>query len=408
MDRLNFIDKFANSFIILLIVGFFFIGTIPALTGLSENSLAVPYRMFVLGLSLIFIFSAIFSKRINKINLKSASFFFIFWALYSVRIINDLYINPITLFPDTSPSQYFQFAFGVTLIPSIALLLIVQAYNINLNWILKWLYISLFLILSIALYYRSGSELEGRTTGGLNIGVILFGHYGATLAILSVYYLVKGNISLINKLFYILGFIVGFVGIFVSASKSPFVAFIAVLVLFFYLWYGKIKSAIIIAFFGILLGSFYIEIVSFLNQYFNSNFLDRLLYTIEVGEDEARGNLMSVAINEFIESPFFGNAMLIQEGGMAGSYPHNLIVEAFMATGFFGGIIFLFWEIKCLRITVKSIKIHSEISWIALLFLQHLVFGMFSKNLYANDLFWMFCLFLVGMAFRNTPKNNLN
>lgn len=407
MQKLGFMDKMINSYIILLIVGFLFIGTVPKILGLSENSLAVQYRIVVLGLSLFFISSAIFTKRIYKINLKPALLFFVFWVFYSIRVINDLYINPIGLFPETSPSEYLQFAFGVTLIPSISLLLIVQTYKIDITWILKWLYIVLLLTLSIALNFRAGSEISGRSSGELNIGIILFGHYGATLAILSVYRLAREKTNLTSKVFYIFGFIIGFVGIFVSASKGPFVALILVLVLFFILWYGSVKSAFIIAFFAILLSLYYIEIVSFLNQYFNSNFLDRLLYTVEVGEDEARGSLLSVAFNEFVENPFFGNAMLIQKDGITGSYPHNIIVEAFMATGFFGGMVFVFFVIKCIKTTINIIPNHSAITWIALLFMQYFIFGMFSKNLYANDLFWMFSLLLIATVYKEfTGKLN--
>lgn len=402
--QIKFLDKVSDLYIVVLVIGFLFIGTVPKLLGISEASLSIQYRIACLGLSLFLIFKITFSRYVVKIHLHPVSLFFVFWFIYSIRIINDLYVNPIKLFPESSASEYSQFAFGVVLIPSIALVLIIQAYKIDLSWVLKWIYWLLLVTLSIALYSRAGSNIAGRTAGDINVGIILFGQFGASLSILSVYCLAREKHNIKNTLSYVFGFIVGFMGIFVSASKSPFLTLLIVLLLFFVLWYGNVKSAILIAALGMFLSLYFIEIISFLNQYFNSNFLDRLLYSIDVGGDKAREGLVNTAFIEFLDNPFFGNAMLIQADGMAGSYPHNLIIEAFMATGIVGGGIFVFWIIKCLKVSIKAIKKHSEISWVALLFLQYLIFGMFSKNLYANDLFWFFSILVVTVEYEKIRR----
>lgn len=385
-------------YLIVLIIGFLFVGTVPKLLGISESSLSIQYRVFILGLSLFLIFKTFFSKYLGRVDVNQLALFFIFWIIYSIRIVNDLYFDPIKLYLDTPASNYSQFAFGVVLVPSIAIILIIQTYDINLKWVLKWVYRSLFITLSIALYFRSGSEAVGRDAGDINVGIILFGQFGATLAILSAYFLVKEKYKVISSMFYVLSFMLGVAGIFVSASKSPFVALIAVLLLFFALWYRNLKSLFIMILVGTILSIYSLEIGSFLNNYFNSNFLERLLYAIEIGGDKAREGLLYAALNEFIESPVFGNALLIQKENMEGSYPHNLLVEAFMATGIIGGSLFTLWLLKCLKMAVLAIRSHSENSWIALLFLQFLIFGMFSKNLYSNDLFWFFSILIISSA----------
>lgn len=406
--RLNFLDRIANLYIIILIVGFLFIGTIPQLTGFVKEALSIQYRIVVLGFSTFFLLDSIFSKRVGTLHLRPFLLFFLFWMIYSVRVIVDLYIIQIDLFPETSTSQYMQFAFGVVLIPSIALLFVIQKYRVNVTLILKLVYGILLGTFLVALYYRASTGLTGRTAGDFNVGILLFGQYGATLSILSVYFLVKEKLGFKNSLFYVFGFAVGFSGIFVSASKSPFIALLVVSSLFLILWYGSIKSAFIITFFALVLGFFYLEIVGFLNQYFDSNFLDRLLYTIELGGDRVRESLMRVGFSEFVDSPFLGNAMLIQSGDFIGSYPHNIIIEAFMATGFLGGAFFLFWVIKCFSVSIKFIKAHSDLSWIALLFMQYLIFAMFSGNLYSNDLFWFFSVLLIGISRVSSVKRLSN
>lgn len=406
MERFSFFDKTANFYIIVLIIGFLFIGIVPRIIGLSEDSLSLPFRIIILCASIFVIFKIFFSPRLSKIYLSPIILFLVFWAIYSVRIIHDLYLNPIKLFPETNSSEYFQFAFGVVLIPSISLFLILQAYKLNIEWTLKWLYRFLFLILSIALFSRAGSEVTGRTAGDITVGIISFGQFSATLSILSIYYLASVKLNYINIIYYTLGFLIGFSGIIVSASKSPLLALILVLFIFFVLRFQFYKSIILISLLGIFSSLYFVELITFFSQYFNSNILERILYSIEIGDDTARKKLISVAFNDFLDNPFFGNAMLIQKNGMAGTYPHNLIIESFMATGIIGGSIFILWLIKCLKASVKVIKVHSEISWIALLFLQYLIFGMFSKNLYANDLFWMSSLLLIGIHQVNIKNSN--
>ncbi len=403
MGRLRFIDKLANWYIIILIVGFLFIATIPKLIGVLAESLSIEYRILILGFSLFFILNAIFSKRINKIQFSPLFLFFIFWTFYSIRVIHDLYLYPIELHSETSTSQYAQFAFGVVLIPSVALLFIIQAYKINIQWILKWFYRILLVTLSVALYYRANSELSGRTAGDVNIGILAFGQYGATLSILSVYCIARDKLNLKSNLFYVFGFIIGFSSIIVSASKSPFLALIAVLLLFSILRYGNFKSAFIIAFGGLLISFYFIEILSVFNDYFNSNFIYRLFYAMEEG-DSSRESLVNFAFNEFIENPLFGNAMFIQSGDFTGSYPHNFIVEAFMATGVLGGAIFLGWIVRCLKLAIRVLKTHSEISWIALLFFQYLIFAMFSGSIYSGNMFWSFSVMLIALSSKDIRK----
>jgi O-antigen ligase len=132
------------------------------------------------------------------------------------------------------------------------------------------------------------------------------------------------------------------------------------------------------------------------------------LYSIEIGGDEARGNLIQAGFNEFLNNPFVGSAMLIQVPGYVGAYPHNFIVEAFMATGFFGGILFLFFIIKCVKLSIKIIRNNFEIAWIALLFLQFLIFGMFSGNLFSSNLFWLMSVLLLGLSNMTMKKSRNN
>ena len=82
------------------------------------------------------------------------------------------------------------------------------------------------------------------------------------------------------------------------------------------------------------------------------------------------------------------NGFLIQTSPFQASYPHNLIVEAFMATGLLGGLIFLYLNFRVLQL-VHLMK-DTEKFWLGLLFIQFFIFSMFSGNLYTSFFYWIF------------------
>ncbi|MBF5027128.1 hypothetical protein [Planobacterium oryzisoli] len=402
MRTINITDKLANWYVIILLVGFLVTSTTSVFLGTTEGGFSVVYRAFVVVFSLFFFLNTIFSKRFVKLSIYPALAFLFFWFIYSIRIIHDLYFNPIVLFPETTASHYSLFAFGVVLLPAISVYFIVLTSELNMGFILKWVYKILFLCVFVTLLFRSGSASEGRNLGGISIGLISYGHYAASLVILSIFNLIKTKVKFHQKIIYYLGVLIGFSGIVVSASKSPLLVLGLVLTFFIIFWYGKIKSAFLLMFVALIINFYFIEIVSVFATFFKSNFLERLLYSIEMGEDSARSRLLEAGFMDFVEGPLWGNAMLIQQRGLEGSYPHNLIVEAFMATGLLGGFFLLLWIIKGIKISINIIKKHSELTWIALLFLQYFLLGLFSKSLYSNDLFW-FCSLLLLLSSRRLP-----
>jgi len=389
----DFTVKVSNVYLIIVISGFLLVSLLPNLLGISEGSFSISYRVVILGLALFIVLKTVFSKDIQFVKIGPYKLLLFFWLLYTIRICHDLFYDPIILSSEKSTSDYTQYAFGVVLIPTLAIIFI-NKDKLNYDKILKWIYSILFLSLLVAIFLRDNTGSVVRSAGDLEIGILLFGQYGASLSILSLFLLIKEKFT-IKSLIYIVGFITGFIALFISASKSPLLVLLIVSTLFITLRYGRFKAAIIIGFLGLLFFYYFLDMMTLLNTNFNSSFLVRLLYTIEVGGDEARTSLFNAGLNEFINNPFIGNAMLIQKSGFAGSYPHNLIIEAFMATGFLGGILFLGWVLKCVLASFKIIKYNLNFAWVGLLFLQFLIFGMFSSNLFSSNLFWGLSILLI-------------
>lgn len=399
--------KIFHLYLILLIAGFLGVSLLPQIIGIKNESYSVLFRALILTLSIFVALSTLFSNNFKPFSFRPYFLFLIFWTIYGLRIFHDLYYEPIALYPEKSASEYAQFAYGVVFIPAFTLIFLFSE-KISLNLVLKWIYRIIFCSIILAIVFRSMTGAEGRSLGGMEIGILFFGQYGASLSILSLFLLLKSNTSNthIRTIFHLIGFLLGFIGIFISASKSPFLALILVTMLFLIFKYGNVKAIILMGLFGTILYFYFFDFLLLMNSYFKSDFLNRLLYTIEVGEDASRIDLLKAGWSDFIKQPILGNAMLIQKNDFIGSYPHNLFVEAFMAIGFFGGLIFFFWSLKCILAARKIIKKMPEHSWVGLLFLQYFIFGMFSGNLYSNDLFWIFSILTIIVLSDNRFNRN--
>lgn len=389
--------RLQNYYIIIIIVGFLASSIIPSIFGIGIN-LNIIYRACIV----------FFSSMIILINLSSLSLkkqfllLLLFLLLYLLSVVFDLYINQIRLWPTRTPLYYLQYLIGAVIFPVLALVSI-DYKVINFDFILNGIYIILFILLLLSINLRIESSSGGRDVGDLDIGVLLYGQYGATMCILSMYQFFTTR-RVLTKLLYSIGYLVGFLAIFISASRSPLLALFLVTIVFVLTRTGKTKALFFISFLGLLIYFFFIDILSFIGTYINSNFLDRIIYALE-GVSTGRQSLFQTAFMEFVDAPFLGSAFLIQTGNAVGIYPHNLIIEAFMALGFIGGILFLIIILKNIKKVFIILNAKSDkYVWIGLLYLQFLIFGMFSGSLYTSDFFWVYTVLIVGVSIQ---KDNL-
>lgn len=129
----------------------------------------------------------------------------------------------------------------------------------------------------------------------------------------------------------------------------------------------------------------------FLFDYFinstGSNITERILltyYQLSSGIDTfSRYNIWLSGLNEFLNSPLFGSGI---EVSSVRFYPHNLILEAFMATGIFG-VLFLIPLTTALKSLRLNFRIGFSESLLAALFINYSIHSMFSGSFYLNNFF---------------------
>jgi len=97
-----------------------------------------------------------------------------------------------------------------------------------------------------------------------------------------------------------------------------------------------------------------------------------------------------------MEHPALGNAL---EETRSRFYPHNVVIESFMATGIVGGIAFCAFLLGALG-GATSVARMAENRWVALLFVQQLISALLAGALYLSGTMWCLAAALVAIAAR--------
>jgi len=120
--------------------------------------------------------------------------------------------------------------------------------------------------------------------------------------------------------------------------------------------------------------------------------IDYLQDADKVQEYENRVELWWESLDEIKANPAFGRAIEIPGIG----YPHNIIIEGFLATGIVGGSLLIFIMGYGLLQALHIIRANIPEYWVALLFIQYFIGCLFSGTLYTNYEFW--CLYAAVVA----------
>ena len=384
-----------SLYIYILIVGTLIFSSIPLfLSNSTEDTTFLNIsRIILFFLSLIIITKGVLRKDKFIFSAKLWPFY-LFFFLYIFRLIWDLFIDPIPFFgqnldPETIKSQsYYMSQFlGIVFVPTIGVLFL-DIKKVNQEKLLNYIYNTLLLFLTFSIYslYQvlDQDQYCARCTT-LTISELTYGNYGSMLSIFSIYRLI--NIEKSNNYISIIGFSVGIITIMSSGSRSPFLGMVLIIVYMLFQKLNFTKFFLTLSFITIILYNFIIDLLLIVNSFIPNTFADRILLAFTyLDEGSTRGDLISAGLNEFLQSPFFGSGFLIQTSPMQGSYPHNLIIEALMSTGMFGGLIFLYLIVSVFKLILLNRNTDQE--WIGILFIQFFIFGLFSGNLFTSIFFW--------------------
>ena len=109
-----------------------------------------------------------------------------------------------------------------------------------------------------------------------------------------------------------------------------------------------------------------------------------------------RETMIQGAIGQFEDHPLFGDAMLERTSE---TYPHNVFLEAFMATGLFGGLLFFGMYVDAFRNAWRASRAPGY-GWLFIFLIQTTSLSFFSGSLYSVSDVWIVLGLFVGATLR--------
>lgn len=343
------LENFNVFYILLVVFGFPIFVTTNLLLGYDTSQGSIIYRAVVVFFSFVLIFNSI-----NKLSKIKFGLFSLFLFLYTLRLIFDLSIRNISN-PYMEAEIIYLFHFGGIIIPVIAVSFMnINAIKLNTSFFYMSFVQCLFVLIGLYLLYGTDfvqlfSERHMFSDDSINSGKgsplnpILVSRVGAVFYILLLHNILLKKIK-VKLYLYVVGFVLAITLILLGSSRGPLLTCIllSIIMLFFNLKNSKTQNKFIVLF-GIsvvLIGLNYLittysESIGLINR-LNESLLSQSDFNY------GRDYHFEAAINQFINNPFFGDKIF---DNYSGFYPHNLLLESFMALGFFGGLIFAYLSI---------------------------------------------------------------
>ncbi len=321
-----------------------------------------------------------------------AYFFRVLYDLFIMGVPQQLTTNNITLI----------FLFINTIVFPVVFFQYISLRDVNLTKLSVYTYFVFLGMGCMSLWYVYSGQAEsymysdGRLMGNNEMDTIGVGHLGTTLALVSVALFREREKNKWFWLIALVGIAFGSVIAFLSGSRGAVLSLAVCL----FVWgvtskYKKIVAlgvpillALIVAFFPIL-NDFLLEQGSTaLDRLYNSIFYREMLMDNVTSH---RDLLYTEGIQHIIDSPLIGHSFLLDDG----MYVHNIAMEAIMATGIIAGSLFVWILIKGCIYAIRLLLKSERYTFIGLLFIQYVMYGMFSRSLVVLPLFWIsLCLIL--------------
>jgi hypothetical protein len=380
----------------LVVAGYPFISNIPTLLDIQSRLYGITLRAVILLFSIfILFFVGIKRKRLHSGIL--SPFLAVFWALYVARLVADTLVMPVYL---SRPSlEYFAYSFGSCLIPMLALMVPVSTETTRRALTLTYgLLLAAIILVLVNTLVLNLDQTYWPVTGRLGteaLNPISLGHVATTLVVLSSYTLtINHSLSTRIVIANFISILIGLVTLVLAASRGPLLAFVVtelVLVLSVFMRREKtrlnILAALLIITLTVLASVHYLLILdSEIKAHFNYRGEDTVSMRLE---------LISLAWRRFTEAPLFGSALEIMEYG---GYPHNVVIESFMATGIVGGTALTILLLLSFLYALRLVKCYDSYSWIGLLFIQYMIGSLVSGSLYSSSTMWALMGAVIGVS----------
>ncbi len=380
-------SRIASVVLAASIAGYAIVSPVSVILEVENRPISVGFRVVLLIASMWVASQALFGGTRGFPGRVWVPLFF-FWSIYLARLVADLLIAPIgTLM---SSYEYLSLCISSTVAPMVAILFAPSESLRRSRWLI-WVLLVVASVTNLLLGFGPGAEVV-ELTGRLQsptLNPISLGHVGASLAILVASRLMVRDRYSSRRVGLAEGgsLLVGLLVMSASNSRGPIVAFLVALG-FMSMSTGRGSSVARIGGISIALLGTLSLVVFYLDEHLHFQVFSRLHSLLDPETDVTGSDrlaLIGQAWNQFLEFPLFGSAFVELESR---SYPHNLLVESFMATGLAGGALFGFLLASAVVQSIHLVRRVPEAKWIGLLCVQYTAGAMFSGSLYSSTAMW--------------------
>ncbi|SEV94359.1 O-Antigen ligase [Chryseobacterium wanjuense] len=334
-------------FLTLMLYGYELISFFPDLLGIESRPVSIALRVVVLV-------SGIFVVLKNRMQLTKIHYLlFFFWFLYLLRLFYDTALTTKNILAPIN--DYW--SFSVLIIVSM-FACTTQFSEKTLLTVKNYILVILFIVNIWGLYNNITApqivpdDILIRADGNSSLNTVSFGKTSTILFFICFISLLKYKKNLLSIVF-IIGMLLGLYNIFVAGSRGPLIQLIVIISLYTFVHIRQVRLKYVLL-------AFIVGIV--LLNLFPSYFEASKLVFQRIGEtgftanenDQFRAMLLKSAWNQFLDHPFFGDAI---ETSMGNAYPHNIILESFMAMGIVGGLLSIVIFIVNIIIGTKVLKV---------------------------------------------------
>jgi len=378
--------------------GYALISGMSALFGLENRLFSIAYRSLYIILSIIIIISSFNSNSMYRGNMWFP--ILLFWLLYGYRLIYEGLLAED--FYTTNSIEWLMVGFGTSFIPMLAYM---RSYKeIDLIFIQK----VTLLIASCALFINLYIIITNNILAGLIVGSgranteylnpISFGHLGCSVILLTLGCMYTCKLGVVGKLIYTIVILSGFSMVAISASRGPLLGLVLGSFVYMFAFISK-KNLIRYMLVYILL-----VIIGFISLYLAEEYLgflsiSRIMDFISGENKDLSANIRKTtwegSIMQFMNNPILGDSLVEK---VTNYYPHNVIIESFLATGIFGGLIFCFILIASITFSIRLVRLQKTAAWIVALYVQYFSASLLSGALWGNYQMWYYLAAIVGLS----------
>lgn len=391
--KTKFILQLPAWILALTIAGYPLVAALSVFYGIENRWLSVPFRGFILIQSLLVIGYAL--RRCLYFRL---TFFWgcwwLFWLLYIFRIFTDYFFQESQI--DLPMYDVLLNAVCISMVPAFALGL----KELNLNYDRARYFIVILGVIGLTanlLLVISEQGLSGIAALALiraetkTINPISIGQLGVSLIIISSWTLLfRKKLKVMELAIFLMTLVVGLIGLISSGSRGPIVSLAAPMFLIVLTIYSK----------GSRFSKLAITAIGLVLLFIISSAGDEILLLKRASSslfaDDTRSELIANGVNVIISNPILGAG--IQPLYL---YPHNVILESYMAFGVLTGVTFTYMVFYGLYTSFKLRGKSPNAYWLSLLYVQYFTAAMFSGSLYIVSALWV--LLVVVIKCSKTP-----